>query len=260
MSVGVSPAEMAAWAGAQMEPFINKNGFTPEEIAIYNIADEPAFYWPAEASNMSNTIVRAEWVAYLQAQGLTPAGLGGTNWNDEVPSCDRKATALPAKRLFYWSARFASASSTALFARATAAIEANVSAPVPTFANFNTYLGRVYTPGAIANNPNKTDENAAEIANDWFEFGRQRGAALMWTEDWFPDHMAAQWSYYSSMMRSAARLHPGGAVSYGGYVVPATGASLTANVSNHVLRTDTVSNHARRNDFHYMSNYSWRAT
>ena len=232
---GVSPDAMKTWAGQQMAPFGGKHGFTPQDIALYNIADEPAFYFPIQAPNMSNPIVKAEWQAYLQAQGLQPADLGGAGWNDVLPSVDRKATDLKAKRLFYWSARFASASSTQLFARATAAIEQIVSYPVPTFANFNCYQGRVYTPGAVANNPNKTDENAAMIGNDWFEFGRARGASLMWTEDWFGDHQAAQWSYYTSKMRSAARLAPAGNVHYGGYVVPVTAGERPDGILTKIL-------------------------
>jgi hypothetical protein len=50
--------------------------------------------------------------------------------------------------------------------------------------------------------------------------GRARGATFLWTEDWFSDAQAAQWSYYLSRLRSAASLAPSGDVSYGAYVVP----------------------------------------
>ena len=121
--------------------------------------------------NMSNPIIKAEWLVYLRAQGLHPADFGATTWADVLPSAERRATALPAKRRFFWTARFASAASTAHFARATKAIQANASGfAVPTYANFNCWQGRVWTPDAgSTQNINKTDENAAEIGNDWFE-------------------------------------------------------------------------------------------
>lgn len=231
---GVSASTMSAWAGEQMAPFTS-NGFTGQEIAMYNIADEPAFYFPADQPNMSNPIVNTEWQEYLKAQGLTPGLLGSNSWAEVMPSADRQATSLTAKRLFYWTFRFASAASTSLFARATAAIQKNISYAIPTFANFNCYQGRVFTPGAVANNPNKTDENAAMVSNDWFEFGRAQGAKLMWTEDWFADHQAATWSYYTSKMRSAARLAPSGEVQYGGYIVPVSAGERPDGILTKIL-------------------------
>ena len=41
---GVTPGAMAAWAGQQMAPFLG-SGFIPQDIAVYGIGDEPAFYW-----------------------------------------------------------------------------------------------------------------------------------------------------------------------------------------------------------------------
>ena len=212
---------------------------------------------------MSNPIIKAEWLAYLQGQGLRPVDFGAATWEGVLPYAERRATALSAKRRFYWTARFASAASTAHFARATRAIQANVSGfAVPTYANFNCWQGRVWTPDVgNTQNINKTDENAAEIGNDWFEFGRARGTKLMWydqrpidsptssftfvmykparchhrTEDWLPDHQAAQWSYYSSKMRSAARLSPSGDMGYGGYVVAAMAGERPHGILQKVL-------------------------
>ena len=86
-----------------------------------------------------------------------------------------------------------------------------------------TIPGRGYTPGNIYATP--TDKNQAALSLDWFEFGRARGSTMLWTEDWFPDSMAQQWSYYTSRFRAAARLAPTATAAhpqpaYGGYVVP----------------------------------------
>jgi hypothetical protein len=141
---------------------------------------------------MSNPIIQTEWLAYLRAQGLHPADFGATTWASVLPSAERRATALPAKRRFFWTARFASAASTAHFARATKAIQAAANGfAVPTYANFNCWQGRVWTPDVgSTQNINKTDENAAEIGNDWFEFGRARGTKLMWYAQDQPVHFS----------------------------------------------------------------------
>ena len=40
---------------------------------------------------------------------------------------------------------------------------------------------------------------------------------MLWTEDWFSDRMAYQWSFYCAKLRSAAEK---GRVEFGGYIVP----------------------------------------
>ena len=54
---------------------------------------------------------------------------------------------------------------------------------------------------------------------DWFEAGRLRAGTMLWTEDWFDDTAASQWSYLAARMRCAARLG-GPDIQFGGYIVP----------------------------------------
>ena len=167
------------------------------------------------------------------ARALKPARLpqdfGETSWNDVRPNSTRwQVVDLVAKRYFYWTARFAATASAAAFAETTAALEAAFYPGIPVYTNFNNFAGRSYTPIAGGGNT----PNAAMVSPDWFEMGRARGATLLWTEDWFEDAQAAQWSYYLSRLRSAARLAPEGDVQYGGYVVPRT--------SGDVIRPDGI--------------------
>ena len=67
---------------------------------------------------------------------------------------------------------------------------------MPIYVNFNNFAGRGYVPGPVGNNKDKTNLSAAMLAPDWFTFGRQRGSTLMWTEDWFGDSNAFEWSFY----------------------------------------------------------------
>ena len=75
----------------------------------------------------------------------------------------------------------------------------------------------MYVPGPAANNTDKTKPDAAMGGHDWLEFGRLRGSTALWTEDWFSDAQAYQWSFYASKLRSAAEKS---GVVFGGYVVP----------------------------------------
>jgi hypothetical protein len=60
--------------------------------------------------------------------------------------------------------------------------------------NWNNFQGRFYVPGPLFHNKDKTSPDAAMMHQDWFEFGRMRGCTTLWTEDWFDDSMAPQWS------------------------------------------------------------------
>ena len=46
-----------------------------------------------------------------------------------------------------------------------------------------------------------------------------RGDTMLWTEDWFADGKAYQWSYYCAKLRSAAARQN---LQFGGYVIPRT--------------------------------------
>ena len=67
---------------------------------------------------------------------------------------------------------------------------------VPVLTNWNFFSGRFYVPGPVANNRDKQSPDAAMGGHDWLEFGRLRGGTMLWTEDWFSDSQAYQWSFY----------------------------------------------------------------
>jgi hypothetical protein len=51
------------------------------------------------------------------------------------------------------------------------------------------------------------------------EAGRYKAGSMLWTEDWFSEAYASEWSYLAARMRCAARLG-GPEVQFGGYIVP----------------------------------------
>ena len=83
----------------------------------------------------TSSIVRRRWHSYLQAQGLTPHDFGATTWGDVVPDTARgdagagntsaagNPLKLPARKLFYWSIRFAHWDSCRYMAEWSAALQ-----------------------------------------------------------------------------------------------------------------------------------------
>src|SRR5262249_34424170 len=58
------------------------------------------------------------------------------------------------------------------------------------------------------------------------------GGTMLWTEDWFPDAQAYQWSYYAARLRSAADKS---GVQFGGYVVPRAAGDLESGILQKML-------------------------
>lgn len=214
--VTLNSTYMEQWAKAQFTRFFAA-GFTADQLTTFALADEPGWYFPAEAPEhfMNASLgaraaaLKTEWQAFLAKNKVT--GIASE------PSTARwQLNGLTEKKLFYWSSRFSSYSSAVAFGRATAAMEVATRKGAPIYVNFNNFAGRGYVPGPVGNNRDKTNPDAAMLSLDWFEFGRARGSTLMWTEDWFGDSAASQWGYYGARLRSASRLAPSKDVIHGG--------------------------------------------
>ena len=223
---------VAAWAAVQAAAYAQA-GFAPGDVALFAMSDEPGCYYPAAFGALTNQPVALQrFRQYLQDQGLTSRDVGAAHWEEVGPIGRSQATSLELKRRFYWTARFFSWDSARHFARCTRALEAAFSNAVPIFVNWNFFSGRFYVPGPGANNPDKKNPDAAMGSHDWFEFGRLRGSTLLWTEDWFDDAQAYQWSDYCARLRCAAEL---GGVEFGGYIVPAAAGSRPDGILQKIL-------------------------
>jgi hypothetical protein len=135
-------------------------------VVMSAMADEPG--WDAMTSIPTKTsgVVRRRWHSYLQEQGLTPHDFGATAWGDVVPDTGRgdagagnTSTAgnplkLPARKLFYWSIRFAHWDSCRYMAEWSAALQLASGDPsLQTYVNWNNFDGRMYVPGTLAIRP-----------------------------------------------------------------------------------------------------------
>jgi hypothetical protein len=228
----ITPEAIADWAKKQAKPYLDA-GYAPEDMALFALSDEPGWYYPhAFKALEANPAALARFHDYLEKQGLKLADVGAEKWADVRPLGRSKAVDLPSRRLFYWTMRFYAWDSARHFAECTKALEKEFYPGLPILTNWNFFSGRLYVPGPVANNSAKTDPDAAMGGHDWMEFGRMRGGTILWTEDWFADAKAYQWSFYCSKLRCAAEK---GGVQFGGYVIPRTAGDREDGIVQKIL-------------------------
>lgn len=213
-------ASSEKWANDFVRPLTNA-GFARTDLALMALADETGWYYPHSFPALTNNpVALARFRTYLADQGLKPSDVGARKWDTVFPAGRSQAEKdIEGRRLFYWTMRFFPWDSSRYYAECTRALENAFYTNMPIFVNWNFFSGRCYVPGGVANNPNRNSPDAAMGGHDWFEFARMRGSTMLWTEDWFGDYMAYQWSYYCARLNSAARL---GGIEFGGYIVPRT--------------------------------------
>ncbi|HEX8650598.1 MAG TPA: beta-galactosidase trimerization domain-containing protein [Pyrinomonadaceae bacterium] len=212
-----TPEAINDWAQKQATAY-SRAGFAPEEMALLAMSDEPSWYYPQVFQPLLTDNITGVnlFHDYLRQQNLQPADVGAKSWDDVLPVGRSRAKDLASRRLFYWSMRFFSWDASRHFANCTTALERAFYPNLPIYTNWNFFSGRFFVPGPVASNKDTTSPDAGMGAQDWFEFGKLRGGTMLWTEDWFPDNQAYQWSFYNAKMRSIADRN---GLQFGGYVV-----------------------------------------
>ncbi len=228
--------DLTKWAQDQAKPYLSA-GYDAKDMAVFAMGDEPGWYYPAtfkqlEANDKAMTRFHNYMREHLQADGIAPHQVNATNWEELKPIGRSAAKDLPTKRLFYWTMRFFAWDSSRYYAEASKALEDAFYPGLPTFTNWNFFAGRLYVPGPVANNADKTSPDAAMGGQDWFEFARMKGGQCLWTEDWFRDSQAWQWSFYCAKLRSAAVLS---GIEFGGYVIPRTAGDRTDGILQKII-------------------------
>lgn len=217
-----SDTAIKKWALDIAKQYINA-GYDVKDMALFGLSDEPGWYFPNVFKYVNENPRNLErFHNYLKSKGLKPQDLGSSGWNwSSIKPIGRSVANkdLPSKKLYYWTCRFFADVSNGLFARTTRALEEAFYHGLPITVNWNFFAGRFYFPGPFGHNPDKNSPDAAMGSHDWLEFGRARGSTCMWTEDWFGDNLAYQWSFYCSKLKSAARKSNG---IFGGYVIGRT--------------------------------------
>jgi hypothetical protein len=221
-----------AWA-SKLATAYTSAGYDLHDFASYTVSDEPGWYYPATLESLKQDAAGMErFRQYLKDLKFEPIDLGATSWEEVLPIGVSQATDLPHRRLFYWTMRFFSWDSSRHFANTTQALNKAFYPGILNPVNWNFFAGRFYVPGPVANNRDKKSPDAAMGGHDWFEFAQMRGSNILWTEDWFPDGMASQWSFYAAKLGPAAK-HAG--ITWGGYVVPRVGGQTEYGMMQKVL-------------------------
>ncbi|MDB6031112.1 MAG: hypothetical protein JWM16_1450, partial [Verrucomicrobiales bacterium] len=228
----INEASLKEWAQKEAAPYL-KAKYARRDVAAFAMSDEPGWYYPSTFKSLTNSTAGLErFRAYLRDQGLRPVDVGARSWAEVLPIGQSRASDLPSKKLYYWTMRFFPWDSARHFANSTRAMEKAFYPDMPILVNWNFFSGRSYVPGAVANNPDKQSPDAAMGGHDWLEFGKMRGCTMLWTEDWFPDSMAYQWSFYCAKLRSAAER---GGVQFGGYIIPRTAGDREDGILQKIL-------------------------
>ena len=236
---GHTDAEVAGnlkmWAEGAVQP-MRAAGYP--RLAQFALHDELGFgfpgLWMGKNNISDNPRVFKLYHQYLQTMsGLTdPKDFGASSWNDVVPITRVNITAGSANEQqllvrFYWTIRFAVWDQETWYAQATTAlVAANQGESFTIYTNWNNFHGRLYTPGGEWNlncsgsgklHPVSCGDDHG--APDWFEAGRLRSGTMLWSESWFGDTKASEWTYLSARLRCAAKLG-GPDMQFGGYITP----------------------------------------
>lgn len=138
----------------------------PGNLGLYQIEKEPV----------------ENFHRFLEDNSLKPKDFNAKDWSDIKPNTDRKKVeeiaynwgpkyGEAAKKIFYWTHRYAQHITILYYKTLTEQIEKEYNPGVLTYVNYTDHpiiLGGIMLPGSP----------------DWFEMARQRATSLMWTEDW----------------------------------------------------------------------------
>lgn len=219
LGIGRKTPPLQRWA-SKFAARYTKAGYSPQDFSLFGIADEPGWYFPGVLRTVDrNRATLEKFRHYLELRHLTPAMLGAASWNEVHPIGHSQLsthTPLTRRRLFYWSCRFFPWQSAEHMRQTTVQLHRAFSLALQTYTNFNNFNGQFYFQGFRAKNPDFHSPDEAMGEPEWFQLGKVRGTDLMWTEDWFPNNRAYQWSFYAAKFRSIARSD---GLGFGGYVI-----------------------------------------
>ncbi|HET9178129.1 MAG TPA: hypothetical protein VFQ24_07200 [Terriglobia bacterium] len=222
LGVGTTTAQIEKWSSDFATNYF-KTGYQPGDFSQFALADEPGWYYPAAMEAVDNDPAALQTFRhYLADQNLTPALLGATDWEQIHPigrGSVPPGAPLPMRRLFYWTCRFFPWYAAEHMHEGTDQLHRAFSPELKTSSNWNNFAGQFYFEGFPGHNPNPQSPDAAMAAPDWSESGRMKATDFLWTEDWFGNNRAWQWSFYASRLRSIAYKN---GLEFGGYIVGGT--------------------------------------
>lgn len=201
------------------EADLTATGRTWDELRNLQVADEPGWYYPMETDRIAaDPALLARFQGWLEAQGLPPEDYGATSFEDVLPATGEARGTVQANRLYAATMRFFPEQAAQAIGRLRERLEVRAGRRLFVSSNFNNSgIAAWPTPDTpFANNPDTT-ARAGYGSLDWFDYARA-GAANPWTEDWFPDRAALDWTLPAAMLRHMSELsgRPFGAYIIGG--------------------------------------------
>ena len=195
--VAVNESAWERQAAQEVESY-TAQGIQIGDVTLAYMSMEPTagHLAPLPPVDAQHAALAIRWEAYLRSQrpALTPQQLGADTWAKVLPA-GRPSTSdnLTARRRYYWTTRFIAWDSSMAHATASQAMQEawtprqaavnalpnGTGADLWTYTNFNNWPSRYFMPSV--------SDNQSEVVYDWHEFGRLKGSALVWTEDWFGD-------------------------------------------------------------------------
>jgi len=212
-----------AFARELVDP-VRAAGLLDSDIGMVSIADEPIWPYPFRLGKCQDARIAAHvnerFREFLKSIAKRedlpyPQAFGSAQPKAIRPLFDRKlAKSIPARRLFYWTTRFFPWYSAEHYAKTTQAIQNLLKRPdLKVFANWNHFTGETFR--TTENEPNSQFVGSGN--HDWFEFAKNRGTTLPWSEDWMTDQDNHMWSFTVNLLRSASSAAK--LPDFGGYIV-----------------------------------------
>jgi hypothetical protein len=208
------------------------SGAEPKDVTVFQITDEPAWFYPDAIARLNTTPTwLANFRSYLEKEkGLDLAFFKPLDWDDAVQgqwgwdqvlatADNNPNNPLPLRRLFYWSVRYFTESAARghkLYYDELVKVFTNAAI----YVNWNNFTSQWYTKSPnvrLGNNNPNLGSNAGYGYFDWLDVGRTN-AFTPWSEDWFYDYQAQEWSFRADLLRSAAMLRQGNH-NFGGHIV-----------------------------------------
>ncbi len=216
----LTPAALDTWVDETLLPSYEATGGKRLDFVV--LADEPLWYYPLETRRAPLDVFRA----YLRTKDVPFANI------DAIVPRTRQGETLEERQLYYWSHRFFAESASNGMRRAKDAVVRALGHPTLTPVNFNNWQGYgIPSPNEqYAQNPEVSPETAGG-SFDWFYSGRHSSHTLF-SEDWFTDSAAGDWTYRASMLQSAALL---GDEAFGAYVIAGLSGEVRDGMSYRLL-------------------------
>lgn len=206
-------AQVTAWATYMASTAWIDSGRPASAVKKFAFADEPSWVFDELRPGQFRDWIASDASFLAAFRGFLQRTFPDSSWSDAVPwgaaqQPDTTPDNLPERRLYYATMRFFTEECSKGFGRVAERLQSAFGHPLCCHPNLNTPGWFTYMLGA-----NKVHMRGGP---DPFDIARKSPHVSLWTEDWFRDAQAENWSIAADLLRSAKAQ---GGAAIGGYVV-----------------------------------------